>query len=199
MPLPRSRRSQRPRWLPSPPGRVTKARPVTVVAAATVAPVPPRARDESSPGHSGRGGHGGPCPPGRVTKARRVTAVTAGAVITAVTARGMRVPTITAVTVTSECLSGLDVQGRSFPQQIRPLPERAKIKLMTLLPRCPVMHKLLHPLDFEWVMKALTRASPEARASSRSCCVRSSECEMVLRRYCVPPLLLVHELLLESS
>jgi hypothetical protein len=133
-----------------------------------------------------------------VTKARRVTAVTAGAVITAVTAQEMRVPTITAVTVTSECLSGLDVQGRSFPQQIRPLPERAKIKLMTLLPRCPVMHKLLHPLDFERV-KALTRASPEARASSRSCCVRSSECEMVLRRYCVPPLLLVHELLLESS
>jgi hypothetical protein len=33
-----------------------------------------------------------------VTKARRVTAVTAGAVITAVTARGMRDSTITAVT-----------------------------------------------------------------------------------------------------
>jgi hypothetical protein len=48
---------------------------------------------------------------------------------------------------TSECLSGLDVQGRSFPQQIRPLPERAKIKLMALLPRCPVTHKLLRPFD----------------------------------------------------
>jgi hypothetical protein len=55
---------------------VTKARPVTAVAAATVA-------------HA---------PPGPVTKARRVTAVTAGAVITAVMARGMRGPTITAVT-----------------------------------------------------------------------------------------------------
>jgi hypothetical protein len=34
-------------------------------AAPTVASVPPRVRDESSPGHGGRGGHGGPCPQGR--------------------------------------------------------------------------------------------------------------------------------------
>ncbi len=39
-------------------------------------------------------------PTGRVTKARRVTpaAITAGAMITAVTTRGMRIPMITAVT-----------------------------------------------------------------------------------------------------
>ncbi len=59
----------------------------------------------------------------------------------------------------SECLSGLDVQGRSFPQQIRPLPVRAKIKLMTLLPRCPVTHKLLRPLDFDRLNPRLARSS----------------------------------------
>ena len=60
---------------------------------------------------------------------------------------------------TSECLSGLDVQGRSLPQQIRPLPERAKIKLMTLLSRCSVTHKLLCPLDFDRLNPRLTRSS----------------------------------------
>jgi hypothetical protein len=101
---------------------------------------------------------------------------------------------------TSECLSGLDVQGRSFPQQIRPLPERAKIKLMTLLPRCPVTHKLLRPLDFNHLNPRLARGSrllallekllrPEQR-------MRDGE---VLRRYCVPSILLVHELLMDCS
>ena len=60
---------------------------------------------------------------------------------------------------TSECLSGLDVQGRSFPQQIRPLPERAKIKLMALLPRCPATHKLLCPLDYGSLNPRLARSS----------------------------------------
>jgi hypothetical protein len=59
----------------------------------------------------------------------------------------------------SEFLSGLDVQGRSFPQQIPPLPERAKIKLMALLPRCPASHKLLCPLDFGRLNPRLARRS----------------------------------------
>jgi 3-methyladenine DNA glycosylase AlkC len=59
---------------------------------------------------------------------------------------------------TSECLSGLDVQGRSFPQQIRPLPERAKIKLVALLSRSPVMNKLLRPLDFDCLDPRLARS-----------------------------------------
>ena len=60
---------------------------------------------------------------------------------------------------TSECLSGLDVQGRSFPQQIRPLPERAKIKLVAMLPRSPVTNELLRPLDFGRLNQRLARRS----------------------------------------
>ena len=98
---------------------------------------------------------------------------------------------------TSECLSGLDVQGRSFPQQIRPLPERAKIKLMTLLPRCPVTNKLLCPPDFNCLNPRLTRNSrfvekllrPEQRLLDGE----------VPSRYCVPSILLVRELLLDGS
>ena len=98
---------------------------------------------------------------------------------------------------TSECLSSLDVQGRSFPQQIRPLPERAKIKLMTLLPRSPVPHKLLRPLDFYRLNPRLARSSRLVekllRQEQR---MRDGE---VLSRYCVPSILLVHELLLDDS
>jgi hypothetical protein len=98
---------------------------------------------------------------------------------------------------TSECLSVLDVQGRSFPQQIRPLPQRAKIKLMTLLPRCPVTNKLLCPLDFNRLNPRLARSSRLVekllRPKQR---MRDGE---VLRRYCVPSILLVRELLLDGS
>jgi hypothetical protein len=98
---------------------------------------------------------------------------------------------------TSECLSGLDVQRSSFPQQIRPLPERAKVKLMTLLPRCPVTNKLLRPLDFDRLNPRLARSSRLVekllRPKQR---LRDGE---VLRRYCVPSILLVHELLLDGS
>ena len=84
-----------------------------------------------------------------------------------------------------------------FPQQIRPLPERAKIKLMALLPRCPATHKLLCPLDFDRLNPRLARSSrrvekllrPEQR-------MRDGE---VLRRYCVPSILLVQEFLLDGS
>jgi hypothetical protein len=98
---------------------------------------------------------------------------------------------------TSECLGGLDVQGRSFPQQIRPLQESAKIKLVALLPRRPVSNELLRPLDFGRLNPRLARRlrlvekllRPEQR-------LRDGE---VLRRYCVPPVLLVHKLLLDGS
>jgi hypothetical protein len=92
---------------------------------------------------------------------------------------------------TSECLGGLGVQGRSLPKQIRPLPESAKIKLVALLPRSPVSNELLCPLDFGRLHPRLVEKllRPKQR-------LRDGE---VLCGYCVPPVLLVHELLLDGS
>ena len=60
---------------------------------------------------------------------------------------------------TSECSGGLDVQGLSFPQQIRPLPESAKIKLLALLPQYTISNELLRPLDFGRLNPRLARSS----------------------------------------
>ena len=68
---------------------------------------------------------------------------------------------------------------------------------MTLLPRCPVTNKLLSPLDFDCLNPRLSRSlhlyeillRPKQR-------LRDGE---VLRRYCVPSILLVRELLLDGS
>jgi hypothetical protein len=82
--MPRSLRSRRPRWPMSPPGRVTKARPVTAVTAPTVARSP-GARDEGSPSHCGHGqpddhgGHGASdADPMMIPTITAVTAVTRG-------------------------------------------------------------------------------------------------------------------------
>ena len=68
---------------------------------------------------------------------------------------------------------------------------------MTLLPRCPVTNKLLSPLDFDCLNPRLTRSLhlyeilllPKQRLQDGE----------VLRRYCVPSILLVRELLLDGS
>ena len=94
-------------------------------------------------------------------------------------------------------MGGLGVQGRSLPKQIRPLPESAKFKLVALLPLCPVSSELLRPLDFDRLHPRLARRShlveKMLRPKQR---LRDGE---VLCGYCVPPVLLVHELLLDGS
>jgi hypothetical protein len=66
---------------------------------------------------------------------------------------------------TRKCLGGLDVQSRSVPKQICPLPEGAKFKLVALLSRSPVPYELLRPLDFGRLHPRLARCSRLARRS----------------------------------